>query len=188
MKKILGILLLSFLLLSCSTNPVTRENYNPQKRPPSRTMGWIASVVPGLSQILNGEYLEAGLYIAGTAATYITAEALYPGIDYESNPVKMTLVTTGAAIWTWNYIDGVYSNNTRRADWETIAFGSESRAMKFVDVSKLKEGMSQTEVLLLFPRPDDVNVTHVGSVKHEQWVYTDTYLYFEDGVLVGWQY
>jgi len=191
MKKILGVFLLTLLLLSCSTNPVTRENFDAGKRPPSRGTGWIASVVPGLSQILNGEYLEAGIYIVGSVIPFVVAEVLYPGED-NMNDIKGGIMASGSFFWAWNYADGVYSNNTRRADWERIAVnkGIAIPIPKRVDISRLHEGMTIDQVLVLFPRPSDINVTQVSNVRREQWVYEnyDVYLYFENGYLVGWQY
>jgi len=65
-----------------------------------------------------------------------------------------------------------------------------------VPVSKLVQGQTIQEVREFCRFPDVVNTTAVNGAKHEQWVYrnpggrvhSDVYLYFEDGVLVAWQY
>ena len=65
-----------------------------------------------------------------------------------------------------------------------------------VPVSKLVQGQTIQEVREFCRFPDAVNTTVVNSAQHEQWVYrnpggrvhSDVYLYFEDGVLVAWQY
>ena len=57
-------------------------------------------------------------------------------------------------------------------------------------VGKLNVGMTETTIIQMVGRPDNVNVTVVGNRRHEQWVYraTEVYLYFENGYLKSWQY
>lgn len=65
-----------------------------------------------------------------------------------------------------------------------------------VPISKLDKGQTIEEVREFCRFPDTVNTTVVNGAKHEQWVYYDpgarvhsnVYLYFEDGILVAWQY
>ena len=61
---------------------------------------------------------------------------------------------------------------------------------KSINVSKLHRGMTKEEVLEVFPRPNDINVSTGSWGTHEQWVYSrkGVYLYFEDGILDSWQY
>jgi hypothetical protein len=45
-------------------------------------------------------------------------------------------------------------------------------------------GMSDEQVRAAWGRPDHINVTVTGTVRHEQWVWgSSQYAYFDDGVL-----
>jgi hypothetical protein len=52
---------------------------------------------------------------------------------------------------------------------------------------KVTLGMSTDDVIASWGKPDHVNTTVTASGKHEQWVYGDQYLYFEDGRITSWQ-
>ena len=73
----------------------------------------------------------------------------------------------------------------RRADL-TKKYGSQEIAEKIM-AKKIWIGMTSAMALESWGKPTDINRS-VGSWGiHEQWVYGDTYLYFEDGVLTSWQ-
>jgi hypothetical protein len=64
-----------------------------------------------------------------------------------------------------------------------------------VPINQLEEGQTTAEVREFCRFPDRVNTTIVEGVQVEQWVYNSSgmhlepvYLYFRDGILVGWQY
>jgi hypothetical protein len=81
--------------------------------------------VPGLTQFINGEYLEGSLYLLGISGTAIISGLAYTGVipnpvissTWSNNdPPKMDdhrlsdlflAFTLGA--WSWSYVDGVYS-------------------------------------------------------------------------------
>jgi hypothetical protein len=48
-------------------------------------------------------------------------------------------------------------------------------------------GMTRDEARRAWGSPRDINRTVFSGGVHEQWVYGDEYLYFEDGVLTSWQ-
>lgn len=48
-------------------------------------------------------------------------------------------------------------------------------------------GMTSTELRSKWFRPDDINRTVGSWGVHEQWVYSNVYFYFEDGILTSWQ-
>lgn len=56
---------------------------------------------------------------------------------------------------------------------------------------KLKIGMTSDQVLEVWPRPNKANHTVNTRGTRDQWVYNRgrdrIYLYFQDGVLTGWQ-
>jgi hypothetical protein len=52
---------------------------------------------------------------------------------------------------------------------------------------KVGLGMSTDDVIASWGKPDHVNTTVTAYGKHEQWVYGNTYLYFNDGRLTSYQ-
>jgi len=194
MKKIIGFFLLTLLLVGCVTNPVTEKNFHPQKQPLPRGVSWLTGIVPGLTQLLNREYLEMAIYVVATAAPFALGEVLYPDVSEEESTVKLMLSATGGIALLWSYGDGVYTTYQRRAQWEGIAMeqGMPLPATgRRVDVSRLRQGMNIAEVLGIFPRPTRINVTESSGQKREQWVYHingTIYLYFDNGILTSWQY
>lgn len=52
---------------------------------------------------------------------------------------------------------------------------------------KVLQGMSPGQVRAAWGRPENINRTVIPGHTSEQWVYGDTYLYFDDGVLTSWQ-
>ena len=48
-------------------------------------------------------------------------------------------------------------------------------------------GMTPEQVKASVGRPDRINRTVFSTGTHEQWVYSDSYLYFENDVLTSWQ-
>lgn len=49
------------------------------------------------------------------------------------------------------------------------------------------QGMNPAQVRAAWGRPDNINRTVLPGHTSEQWVYGDTYLYFDDGILTSWQ-
>jgi hypothetical protein len=52
---------------------------------------------------------------------------------------------------------------------------------------KVMTGMNPAQVRAAWGRPERINRTVLPGYTTEQWVYGDTYLYFDDGVLTSWQ-
>ena len=61
-----------------------------------------------------------------------------------------------------------------------------------VPINKLRRGQTVEDVREFCRFPNRKNTTVVNGVRHEQWVYDldykIVYLYFEDRILVAWQY
>jgi len=61
-----------------------------------------------------------------------------------------------------------------------------------VPIDKLRKGQTVEDVREFCRFPNRKNTTVVNGVRHEQWVYDldykIVYLYFEDRILVAWQY
>src|SRR5262249_13909983 len=59
---------------------------------------------------------------------------------------------------------------------------------KAITENRLLLGMTSEQVTLVMGKPMQINQTGGHSGSREQWVYTEhMYLYFENGVLTGWQ-
>lgn len=52
---------------------------------------------------------------------------------------------------------------------------------------KVSMGMTTDMVVEAWGRPEDINRTVGSWGVHEQWVYSNNYLYFEDDILTSWQ-
>jgi len=52
---------------------------------------------------------------------------------------------------------------------------------------KIRLGMTKQQVIESWGKPKDINRTVSRYSVHEQWVYSNAYLYFENGVLTTWQ-
>lgn len=48
-------------------------------------------------------------------------------------------------------------------------------------------GMTKEMTLASWGKPDNINRTVTSSVVHEQWIYSDTYLYFDNGIMKAFQ-
>jgi hypothetical protein len=75
--------------------------------------------------------------------------------------------------------------NKRKADL-TKKYGSQDIAEKIM-AKKIWLGMTSAMTLESWGKPSDINRSVGSWGVHEQWVYGNTYLYFEDGVLTSWQ-
>lgn len=56
-----------------------------------------------------------------------------------------------------------------------------------VEEGKVFIGMTAEQARMSWGKPEEVNRTITGNVKHEQWIYGESYLYFENGILSGIQ-
>jgi hypothetical protein len=52
---------------------------------------------------------------------------------------------------------------------------------------KIRLGMSKEMVIESWGQPKDIHRTVGSWGVHEQWIYGETYLYFENGILTSWQ-
>jgi hypothetical protein len=58
---------------------------------------------------------------------------------------------------------------------------------KLILQNKIKIGMTKEMVIESWGKPEHISRTVTASVVHEQWVYGDSYLYFDNGILTAWQ-
>ena len=61
------------------------------------------------------------------------------------------------------------------------------KAKEAVLQGKFILGMTSKQVKVSLGHPEDINKTVGSWGTHEQWVYSDKYLYFENGILTAWQ-
>jgi hypothetical protein len=199
MRNFIGFLLLfSVLLTSCvSSQKMTTESPKPISTPVSL----FTSLVPGLTQLINGEYLEAAIYLAAVAVP--VTGVVYTGATTGKWATNDTGGTGAATWWTmaaagayaWNYVDGFASTIQMNSRWNKANGIVTKKPSKEVNVNKgnvriVEIGMTRQKVVSLIGNPIDKNttVTQSSSV-HEQWVYgRDQYVYFEDGKVSGIQY
>jgi hypothetical protein len=73
----------------------------------------------------------------------------------------------------------------RKADL-TKKYGSQEIAERIM-AKKFWLGMTSAMALESLGKPEDVNRSVGSWGTHEQWIYGETYLYFENGVLTSWQ-
>jgi hypothetical protein len=52
---------------------------------------------------------------------------------------------------------------------------------------KIIIGMTKKQCVEAWGYPERLNRTVAARGKHEQWIYGDTYVYFDNGVLTSWQ-
>jgi hypothetical protein len=123
MKKgrlILTIAILTFT--SCVTRPYTIDDPHYIT---TNGASWLSSLVPGLTQFINGEYLEGSIYLLGTASTGIISGLAYngiiqnPEIDDHSN-LSGLLLGYSIAAWSLSYLDGVGSTHRLNKEKEEV--------------------------------------------------------------------
>lgn len=99
LKKVIAPIVLVFLAAACVTNPVTEQNFNARKSPPALAV-LFTFALPGVPQLIHGEYLEAAAYLGLTIGGL--AGAIYSSGSNEilfnvSITAAMTAMTTSMA-------------------------------------------------------------------------------------------
>ena len=106
------ILLLIILFNSCVTKPYTVNN---QRNITSKGSSWVLSFIPGLTQFINGEYIE-GAIILGSFIGFTTLGVLAnqgiinnPASENQAIYLSDTMFAWSSLVYAYSYIDGVYS-------------------------------------------------------------------------------
>jgi len=112
-KKLVFVLGVASMLLSCVTRPYTNED---KHFITSKGSSWVLSLIPGLTQIVNGEYVEGAILAAGFIGFTTVSALMYNGaID---NPTisndSDTRLSDSLLAWSimthgYSYFDGVAS-------------------------------------------------------------------------------
>lgn len=56
-----------------------------------------------------------------------------------------------------------------------------------IQEERIKIGMTREQAVLAWGKPQDINRTVTANHTREQWIYNDVYVYFNNGILTGWQ-
>jgi len=122
MKKALFILLIVLLASSCVTNQFTQSDFDSGKSVTSPLGDALLGIVPGLSQVFHGEYLEAISYFSATIVQSVLLTELYgvEDISFSSNndPGQNILQVGFLGSYLWSYSDGIYTGIRRRKQEE----------------------------------------------------------------------
>lgn len=123
-KVIVVITIFSLLSLSgCVTNDFTEEDYEKGKKPMGPGLSAISGIIPGLPQLLHGEYLESAIYfsvfVAGTAGVNIYAKN-----EDEALPGKEIQYYTSSGLaysgWIASISDGFMTGMRRRNQYSVV--------------------------------------------------------------------
>lgn len=109
---------------------------------------------------------------SGTIASYILS-------DIGDSKVIITSVVIeeqNKAVKIDDKAEKYFKEHPERSDFKDVVLNN-----------KIRIGMIKEEVELSWGKPGDIHRTVTQYSTHEQWIYGDHYLYFEDGVLTSWQ-
>lgn len=187
MKKSIVLFFMAVLLLSScvSTNPYTQKDYDEGKEVAKPGWSFLAMTVPGLPQLINGEYLEAAIY-AGSVLVGAGIVALTGGIEAEEPTEGLEVPhLIGTALYslsyTWSMADGVGSWYKRSNEYRRIL----ENEMPF------QVGMTYDELIKVKGRPRKINSTETKHGTSYQFIYgptqIPTYVYLENGVVTAIQ-
>jgi hypothetical protein len=84
-----------------------------------------------------------------------------------------------------NIIKNVYEDKKRQCELMKKYKGS--KFMSIIIIKKIKLGMTKKMVMDSWGEPNNINRTVGAWGTHEQWIYEENYLYFENGILTSFQ-
>ncbi len=76
---------------------------------------------------------------------------------------------------------------TKTKQLNTIPFGTSPIIASQIRANKISLGMTTKHVILSWGKPQNINRSIGRWGVHEQWVYSNRYLYFENGILTSLQ-
>ncbi len=106
--KVFLLMLAVLFTCGCLTNPVTEENYAEDRPPMAVEWAVLTGVVPGLTQLINGEIVEAVIYAVGFFGPVAMALSSPP-----QSPLPFLLASPAQAIYAWSYVDGLAGTSER---------------------------------------------------------------------------
>ncbi len=199
-KKILLLCCITVFSFSCVTNPITEDSFDPNAPPPADIYLVPTILIPGLPQIMHGEYLEGFIYFLGSigsAALVIPNSrmengAVYPSADGEDSFYFFTGLAAG--FYGLGIIDAAATSVIRNSDWDRLNRIRIERGYPFSKrLDGIMPGMSGDEIAGLLGRPAVRQETAgADSPDRERWLYQnlkeEVILIFEDGLLTEIDY
>jgi len=183
---LLFILIFFLLIASCSSSNSTTTNTSQDE----------ASYNTGLTYLRNHEYGKVGPpLVALKLKNYRDSKVLY---NYANAQLNKDSDPSMAEFYLKDIPDtykGEFANEInalrekvkepaekqRKSEAETKKEAAKEYA------SKIHIGDSKEKVLNLWGSPEHRNRTVIGNRVHEQWVYGDTYIYIDDGIVTAFQ-
>lgn len=143
MKKWVVLVMAITSTAGCVTSPITTTNFNPGVAPVHPVPAAVTGLVPGFTQLLNREWVEAAIYFAGgvlpAAIAYAVSgppDAILYFREYtEYDPVwrylpvhseawRTVVYYTGlgisGAFWGTSFVDGIMTSAVRHKQWRAI--------------------------------------------------------------------
>lgn len=111
MKKVICVFLVIIILTGCVTNHYTGEDYLKKKKVPDQYMSVLTGCIPGLSQLSNGEYIEAAVYFLGSSIPFFYF--MNSGEDEKAIFIPLS-------VWTFSFIDGLVTTRKRNKEYKDI--------------------------------------------------------------------
>lgn len=194
MGKSLSIILMGCLFMGCvTTNDYTAADFAQGKKPMAPGLGILSGFIPGLPQLINGEYIEAGAIFG----TFMLSSAVLQGTgsaEGEIIPGKEIpyYAALGVAVTAWGYgvTDG-YSSSRDRVDQYKAIFDSSSlyteQEKQAIKDKQIFVGMGQAALIESWGRPSDINESAGAWGIRHQYVYPGLrFVYIEKGKVTGW--
>lgn len=132
MKKILPLILIIGIMSACTTNPYTYEDYEAGKKPAFPFLSPVTGNIPGLSQIIHGEYIEAliiwGAILGGTAIAIAGDLNTPDNLDGKITPMTSGGISLMAGGILYNYVDAYATSITRRNQYKACMAKEEREA------------------------------------------------------------
>ena len=137
-----GAFIAGILAVSCATNPVTDENFKMGRKPLGAWQSALAGIIPGVGQILHGEYIEGAVYasifaasIAGFSLSSVDTNpdpGTYSPKAVPGSEVVFALSAAGIlAIGPLSFFDAWVTSNRRTKQYLTLLANPERLASNF---------------------------------------------------------
>ena len=135
----------------------------------------------------NNEWIQRG-------RGYLTLYDIQPFISRKI--LSYYTSTTGDSIPYKNYLFNlsqivklkkIASEKQQRSELNRLTKQYGKVNANLITENKIKIGMTKQMVIESWGKPEHISRTVTSSVVHEQWVYGNTYIYFDNGILTAWQ-
>jgi len=199
MKKATIILIISILLSGCVTNEYTKADDDAGKGAGPGNWAWATAFIPGLTQLLNEEYLEAAIYAAASFGPMLLAQQFGSFETYEPYPGQdipfYAFWYGGSLVWAWQFADAVIDSGTRAERHRRFLVQEMNITPQekiALENGQIFIGMSEDVMLMVVGKPVDVNSSTGTWGIHNQYVFEKPnkdrfYVYTENGKVTSWQ-